>query len=143
MVLVSSLSLSFLTDDFPGLNVQLPNPQIHLMSHFDDQILNVQGAGFIRLEFRYNLVASLTLRDVKEPLLVILFPHDITLDFKSGGHQSIGVVAEAEEQEDSVDEIRLCLQLFHGVFEQDGEAQGQEANNWKIGMQIKLFTVCC
>lgn len=70
------------------------------------------------------MVASLPLRDVEEPLLVVLFANDVSSDLERVGHQSIGVVAEAEEQEYSVDEVGLRLQLFRGVFEEDGEAQG-------------------
>lgn len=70
------------------------------------------------------MVASLPLRYVEEPLLVVLFANDVSSDLERVGHQSIGVVAEAEEQEYPVDEVGLRLQLFRGVFEEDGEAQG-------------------
>lgn len=99
------------------------------MSHFDDQILDVDGVGFVSLQIGHNLIATLSLSYVINPLLVLLVPDNVSLNLVRSSNHSIGMVTETEEQEDSVDEIGLGLQVLRGIFQQNSEAQRQEANN--------------
>lgn len=92
-----NISTVSLTNYFPCLNGQLSNPQIDFMAHLQHHVLNVDGIRFIYLQLVHNLIAALALANVEQPLLVILIPHNISLNFVRCCDDSIGMIAETEE----------------------------------------------